>query len=97
MIRSLSPEVLIVDEIGRSEDASAIHEAVHTGIRVLATAHGANYEDVFRRPVLRQLMEEGVFTKYVILHRRKGAPASFHILDQHGKQIETYDERKGRW
>lgn len=96
MIRSLSPEVLIVDEIGRTEDADAIHEAVHTGIRVLATAHGASYEDVRRRPVLRQLMEERVFMKYVILQRRKGAPASFRILDQEGKVMEMYDERKGR-
>ncbi|CAH1197505.1 hypothetical protein PAECIP111891_01240 [Paenibacillus allorhizoplanae] len=87
MIRSLSPEVLIVDEIGRVEDAFAIHEAVHTGIRVLATAHGASYEDVRRRPVLRELMESGVFTKYVILQRRKGASASFRILDQQGKAM----------
>lgn len=87
MIRSLSPEVLIVDEIGRGEDADAIHEAVHTGIRVLATAHGASYEDVRRRPVLRQLMEEGVFMKYVILQRRKGAAASFRVLDQQGKPV----------
>lgn len=87
MIRSLSPEVLIVDEIGRSEDADAIHEAIHTGIRVLATAHGANYEDVRRRPVLRDLLGAGVFTKFVILQRRKGASASFRILDHEGKPI----------
>lgn len=87
MIRSLSPEVLIVDEIGRGEDADAIHEAIHTGIRVLATAHGASYEDVRRRPVLRELIEAGVFTKYVILQRRKGASASFRILDQQGKAM----------
>jgi stage III sporulation protein AA len=96
MIRSLSPEVLIVDEIGREEDAYAIHEAVHTGIRVLATAHGANYEDVLRRPVLKQLISEGLFMRYVILQRRKGAPASFRILDDHGKPLDMYDERKGR-
>ena len=41
-------------------------------------------------------MEEGVFMKYVILHRRKGAPASFRILDHRGKAMEMYDERKGR-
>jgi stage III sporulation protein AA len=87
MIRSLSPEVLIVDEIGRVEDAYAIHEAVHTGIRVLATAHGASFEDVHRRPVLRELMETGVFTKYVILQRRKGGSASFRILDHQGKAM----------
>ncbi|OCT12419.1 stage III sporulation protein AA [Paenibacillus pectinilyticus] len=96
MIRSLSPEVLVVDEIGREEDADAIHEAVHTGIRVLATAHGMNYEDVRRRPVLKQLMEDGVFMKYVVLQRRKGAHASFRILDHEGKNMALYDERKGR-
>ncbi|SDO09477.1 stage III sporulation protein AA [Paenibacillus sp. yr247] len=95
MIRSLSPDVLVVDEIGRPEDAQAIHEAVHTGIRVVATAHGANYEDVRMRPVLKQLLEEGVFTRYVILHRTKGAPASFRILDRQGKQLELYPALKG--
>lgn len=95
MIRSLSPDVLVVDEIGRPEDANAIHEAVHTGIRVIATAHGTDYEDVRRRPVLKQLLEEGVFTRYVILHRRKGAPASYRILDHQGKALELYPERKG--
>ncbi|KRF12076.1 stage III sporulation protein AA [Paenibacillus sp. Soil787] len=95
MIRSLSPEVLIVDEIGRPEDANAIHEAVHTGIRVVATAHGADYDDVRRRPVLKQLLDEGVFTRYVILHRRKGAPASYRILDYQGKSLELYPVRKG--
>jgi stage III sporulation protein AA len=95
MIRSLSPDVLVVDEIGRPEDANAIHEAVHTGIRVIATAHGANYEDVRMRPVLKQLLEEGVFTRYVILHRTKGAPATFRILDRQGKPLEVYPARKG--
>ncbi|MDD9267509.1 stage III sporulation protein AA [Paenibacillus sp. GCM10023248] len=95
MIRSLSPDVLIVDEIGRPEDAAAIHEAVHTGIRIVATAHGADYEDVRLRPVLKQLLEEGVFTRYVILHRRKGAPASFRILDRLGQPLELNPMTKG--
>lgn len=95
MIRSLSPDVLVVDEIGRPEDAAAIHEAVHTGIRVVATAHGADYEDVRLRPVLKQLLEEGVFTRYVILHRRRGAPASFRIMDRLGKPLELNPAHKG--
>ncbi|NOU99353.1 stage III sporulation protein AA [Paenibacillus planticolens] len=95
MIRSLSPDVLVVDEIGRPEDAAAIHEAVHTGIRIVATAHGADYEDVRMRPVLKQLLEEGVFTRYVILHRRKGAPSAYRVLDRHGKPLELNPVRKG--
>ncbi|MEC0230902.1 stage III sporulation protein AA [Paenibacillus alba] len=95
MIRSLSPDVLIVDEIGRPEDAQAIHEAVHTGIRVVATAHGADYEDVRMRPVLKQLLEEGVFARYVILQRRKGAPSSYRVMDRYGKAVDSIPVSRG--
>jgi stage III sporulation protein AA len=70
MIRSMSPEVLAVDEIGRPEDARAVHEAVHAGIRVLATAHGSSREDALRRPALKELAGEGIFSRYIVL--RKG-------------------------
>jgi len=44
---------------------------------------------------LKQLLDEGVFTRYVILHRRKGAPASYRILDSQGKPLELYPAHKG--
>jgi stage III sporulation protein AA len=95
MIRSLSPDVLAVDEIGRPEDAAAIHEAIHAGIRLIATAHGADYEDVRLRPILKRLMEEGVFSRYVILERRKGELAPFRVLDRQGKQLPSKHVSKG--
>jgi stage III sporulation protein AA len=70
MIRSMSPDVLIVDEIGRPEDARAVHEAIHAGIRIIATAHGSSREDALLRPVLRELAVSGVFQRYVILKNR---------------------------
>ncbi|WEK56309.1 MAG: stage III sporulation protein AA [Candidatus Cohnella colombiensis] len=75
MVRSLSPEVIVVDEIGRAEDAIAINEAIHAGVKVLATAHAATLADVFARPVLAQLAAEGAFASYVLLTRRGGKVA----------------------
>jgi stage III sporulation protein AA len=72
MVRSLSPEIIVVDEIGRPEDAAALHEAIHAGVRVLATAHAADLSDVFARPVLAKLAAEGVFGAYVLLSRVSG-------------------------
>ncbi|OPA81331.1 stage III sporulation protein AA [Paenibacillus selenitireducens] len=69
MIRSMSPDVMLVDEIGRPEDADAIREALHAGIRVIATAHGSELEDVLRRPVLNKLISDELFQTYVVLHR----------------------------
>ncbi|ARF69461.1 stage III sporulation protein AA [Paenibacillus larvae subsp. pulvifaciens] len=87
MIRSMSPDVVIVDEIGRSEDTSAIHESLRAGIRVIATVHGKNREDVLHRPVIRQLIEEQVFGRYVILSKRKGESPSFEVLDKMGQPV----------
>ncbi|XID94141.1 stage III sporulation protein AA [Paenibacillaceae bacterium WGS1546] len=69
MLRSMSPEVIVVDEIGRPEDAEAINEAIHAGVRVLATAHAADLRDVFARPALAKLAADGVFEAYVLLSR----------------------------
>jgi stage III sporulation protein AA len=86
MIRSMSPEVLIVDEIGRPEDAVAIEEALHAGIRVIATAHGRGPEDAARRPVLRELMRAQVFKRFVV-PRRTGTGSSFRVFDSEGRPL----------
>jgi stage III sporulation protein AA len=72
MVRSLSPEIIVVDEIGRPEDAAALNEAIHAGVRVLATAHASDLADVFARPVLAKLAADGAFGSYVMLSRVGG-------------------------
>lgn len=49
MIRSLSPDVLIADEIGSPEDAEAVTEALHAGISVIASAHGKDVTELARK------------------------------------------------
>ncbi|WP_238650199.1 stage III sporulation protein AA [Paenibacillus piscarius] len=80
MIRSLSPEVLVADEIGRTEDAEAVTEALHAGISVIASAHGKEVSELARRPGLGGLLEQQMFERYVILHRAESG-MSFRILD----------------
>jgi stage III sporulation protein AA len=89
MIRSLSPEVLVVDEIGRPEDADAIHEAMHAGIRILATAHAGSLSDARRRPVLKELITEGMFARFVVLGRRSAREAPFQIFDAAGQPVHA--------
>ncbi|MCM3762741.1 stage III sporulation protein AA [Alkalihalobacillus oceani] len=70
MIRSMSPDVLIVDEIGRKEDVIAVQEALHAGVNVMTTAHGFSVEDVKRRPALQELIAQGAFERQIELTRR---------------------------
>jgi stage III sporulation protein AA len=68
MIRSMSPEVIIVDEIGRREDGEAIMEAVHAGVTIFASVHGENLEDVKKRPTISALLKQGVFQRVIELN-----------------------------
>ena len=46
LIRSMSPKVIVADEIGREEDVEAINYAVCSGIKGVFTAHGDSIEAV---------------------------------------------------
>ncbi|MEC0089959.1 stage III sporulation protein AA [Paenibacillus macquariensis] len=87
MIRSMSPEVVIVDEVGRPEDVEAIIEALHAGISVIATAHGSSVDELSQRPAMAALMTNQLFERYVILNRSAGKP-TYRILDRQQRSIQ---------
>ena len=66
-LRVMTPEVLVCDEIGTEADAQAILRIHGCGVPGIASAHGTSWEDLERRPVLRQLLEQGVFRYAAIL------------------------------
>lgn len=84
MIRSMSPEVLVVDEIGRHEDAEAIMEAVNAGIKLIMTTHGNSLEEIKRRPTLQAILEMGVFQRFIELSRKDGPGSVDCIRDTDG-------------
>ncbi|MBB6444884.1 stage III sporulation protein AA [Bacillus benzoevorans] len=89
MIRSMSPEVLIVDEIGRKEDSEAILEAVNAGIKLMMTTHGESLKEVRNRPSLRRILDERIFQRFIILSRQDGPGTVTRIEDGHGRELKT--------
>lgn len=89
MIRSMSPQVLVTDEIGRAEDGHALLEAIHAGVTVITTAHGFGMHEVRTRPLLRQLFELGAFSRYIVLSRRRGPCTVEGVYDRTGDLIQT--------
>ncbi|WP_369902663.1 stage III sporulation protein AA [Bacillus manliponensis] len=94
MIRSMSPDVLIVDEIGRQEDSEAIMEAVHAGVQLFISAHGYSYEDIIKRPSLQPLLKLGVFERFVELSKAKGPGTVMQIKDMYGKPLQRREKVK---
>ncbi len=82
MIRSMSPDVIIVDEIGRQEDTRAIFEARNAGVKVIATAHGSSISEIIKRPSISSLIQQEIFTRYIILTKRNRVRLIEKILDE---------------
>lgn len=87
LIRSMSPGVIAVDEIGDYRDIRAIESVIHCGCKLLATVHGSSVEDVKRKPLLQKLVMERVFERYVILQNQKQVGQVKAIFDDRGTDI----------
>ncbi len=77
MLRSMSPEVVVTDEIS-SGDIAAITQALSCGVKVIATAHGDNFEQVRQRLKLGDVA--GEFECIVLLSRKNGAGTIESVL-----------------
>ncbi|MCY7674576.1 stage III sporulation protein AA [Bacillus safensis] len=88
MIRSMSPELMIVDEIGKSEDVEALLEAIHAGVNIIVSAHGYSLEDVYKRPSFKPLWELRVFERYVELNRNNGPGTIGRMYGGDGQEMK---------
>ncbi|WP_082233869.1 stage III sporulation protein AA [Halobacillus massiliensis] len=96
MIRSMSPEIIIVDEMGGLTDAEAVQEAVYSGVQVICSVHGASLESVAKRPSVRHMMQEKIFDRYIILDRLKiDSENRIQILDEHGRELALLKGERG--
>ena len=67
--RTLSPEMIVCDEIATEEEVTAVRAAFSSGIRFALSVHAANRTELSRKPVVRQLLETGEFSYVVLLNR----------------------------
>lgn len=85
LIRTMAPKVLAVDELGGAADVLAIGQAIKCGCSVLATVHGASWEELCRKQFIKPLLAEQVFKRFLILGKQGGRYLTEQILDADGK------------
>ena len=69
LVRSMSPDVIVADEIGTKEDIEAIKYAVTSGVKGIFTAHANNIEDIKKSPILKELLNLNLIEKIIILDK----------------------------
>ncbi len=84
LIRSLSPEILAVDEIGTKTDVDAIAYAIRCGCVVIASTHGGSMEEVRNNPCLESLVDGNGFQRFIVLERQEQAGKIKVVYDGNG-------------
>ena len=71
-IRSLSPNIIVTDELGQKEDIDAILYAINSGVKIFASIHSDSLENLSKKPFFKPILAEKVFQRYVLLSMRNG-------------------------
>lgn len=74
-VRTMSPDVIITDEIGDKKDIIALNEASKCGVKIITSIHGYNISDI---PVLLK----NFFDIFIILGRSKGAGTIEKVIEK---------------
>lgn len=86
-IRSMSPDVVVCDEIGTYKDMDSILFALNSGVNLITTIHGYGIEDLYKRPVFKEIVENQVFKRAIVLSSNNGAGTVEYIYDFKNKSI----------
>ena len=87
VLRSMSPDVIVTDEIGDEREIKALYTALNGGVSLITTVHGDSIEDVKNRRELKDLLEGDLFKRVVILSSKNGP----------GTVEKIYDIQEKRW
>ncbi len=66
-IRSLSPEVIVCDELGGQEDVEAIRQGLYAGVAVIATVHAGSEAELLCKKQGRALLKTGAFGAVAVM------------------------------
>lgn len=88
LVRAMSPDALVTDELGGAMDAQAVLEAARSGVSVLATLHGRDLETALKGGALYHLAQNRAFSRYAVLDSREvGVVAG--LYDEQLRPLET--------
>lgn len=70
-LRTLSPRIIICDEIGNNEDADAIRKSLNCGVGIIASIHAESAEEISKSEKVKNILNSGAIKNVVLLDKGK--------------------------
>ena len=87
MLRSMAPQIIAVDEIGSREDCRAMEQAIYSGSRIIGTVHAYDMKELSRKKYLKEMLEQQMFGRIILLEKAENGRRRFHIYDENLEKI----------
>lgn len=87
LLRSMSPEIIAVDELGKEADFEAVEQMLHGGVKLLCTVHGHDFADLQKRPVLKKILYADTIERFVFLSAKHGSGTVEYIQGNKGNVL----------
>lgn len=81
-IRSMSPDILVTDELATLKDIESIINIANSGIKLLCSVHAKDLEDLKTKPQFKMLIEQKIFKRFVVLSKTRGLGTIEGVFDQ---------------
>ncbi len=81
LLRTMSPQLIITDEISGRADAEALLQCFGMGVSVVASTHGENAEEVLSRESLKPLFGGAGFRQIIVL-KKEGRGINSEIIGE---------------
>ncbi|MBR3811782.1 MAG: stage III sporulation protein AA [Agathobacter sp.] len=90
VLRTMSPEIIAVDEIGKKEEFRLLEQMRCSGVKILGTLHAGNIEEVLHNPMIQAGIRTGAIERFVELVRLLDGQRDYFIYDEKGERIENH-------
>ena len=71
LIRSMCPDIIVCDEIGKKEDIDAIVYAMCSGVKGIFTVHGNSLTELYLNKEIKDLLEKSMIETIIFLDEKK--------------------------
>jgi len=90
-IRSLSPDIIVTDELNEEDDIDAVIYAANSGVKILASTHSDSIESFQNKASFQRLIDLKVFKRFVVLSKREGAGTFEGIYNENFSRINSWN------
>lgn len=87
LIRSMAPDVIGVDELGKKEDVEALEYCMNCGCTMLATVHAGNLEELRNKSIFKYMLDNKLFKRTIVMSGVPKKGTVVGIYDEEGEQI----------